>query len=70
MYVLDTSAFNVFGHYYPDSFPSFWEHINELARSSSIISVKEVKREIENNSRTEHIAIWVKNNSKIFRIPS
>ena len=70
MYVFDTNIFLVLGHYYPDNFPSIWEHLNNLVLEEKLFSVKEVRREIEINSHTEHIADWVKANSKIFRIPT
>lgn len=70
MYVFDTNIFLVLGHYYPDNFPSIWTHIDKLVFEEKLFSVKEVRREIEINSHTEHIAKWVKKNSKIFRIPT
>jgi replicative DNA helicase len=70
MYVFDTNAFLVLGHYYPDNFPTLWEHLEELVVNEEMTSVKEVKRELELNSHSEHIEKWVKLHSKIFKAPS
>ncbi len=70
MYIIDTSSFLVLGHYYPDSFPSVWQHINSLVQKEKLCSVKEAKRELEINFHTEHLEEWVKSNSKIFKPPS
>lgn len=70
MYIIDTSSFLVLGHYYPDSFPSIWDHINTLVQIETLLSVKEAKRELEQNYHTEHLEVWVNLNSRIFRTPS
>lgn len=70
MYIVDTNSFNVLGHYYPENFPSLWNHIDLLIKNTKFASVKEVKRELELNFHSEHLESWVKNNSKIFFPPS
>lgn len=70
MYIVDTNSFLVLGHYYPDNFPSIWSHIDALVKDEKLFSVKEAKRELENNFHTDHLEQWVKNNSKIFAAPS
>ena len=48
IYIFDTSSFSVIlKNYYEDIFPTFWEKFDELIIEGKIISVKEVKRELE-----------------------
>jgi Domain of unknown function (DUF4411) len=37
-YVLDTNSFRVFGNYYPEIFPSFWEEIERLVTDEHVDS--------------------------------
>ncbi len=68
-YVLDTNSFRVLGNYYPDRFPSFWSVFNEFVDDGRIISVREVKNEL-NFQANEHIAAWMKAHSAVFTVPS
>ena len=45
-YVFDTSSFSVIGNYYPEQFPTFWEKFDQAATAGTIISVREVRREM------------------------
>ncbi|MCL4279662.1 MAG: DUF4411 family protein, partial [Ignavibacteriaceae bacterium] len=69
-YIFDNSSLMVLGNYYPKSFQTLWDDMNELVVSGKIFSVKEVRKEIEKNCRFPHIEEWVKKNRKIFRKPS
>ena len=46
-YVFDTNSFRVLGNYYPDQFPTFWERFNRAVTDGKIVSVREVRRELE-----------------------
>jgi pseudouridine-5'-phosphate glycosidase len=46
-YVFDTNSFRVFGNYYPEAFPSFWERVEELVGAGRITSCREVAKELE-----------------------
>jgi hypothetical protein len=70
MYVLDTNAFYILGHYYPSRFPTIWSHVDHLVDKERFWSVKEVRRELESNCPSEHIYNWIKENRHIFRKPS
>lgn len=70
MYIVDNSSFMVLGNYYPGSFRSIWNKINELVVSGKFLSVKEVRKEIEKNCKYPHIENWVKENKQIFRKPT
>lgn len=69
-YVIDTNSFIVLGHYFPNRFPSFWEKFNELVNTQSVISVREVYRELENQITKQHLRDWVSKHRKNFYLPS
>lgn len=70
MYVIDTNVFISLGLYYPKQFPTIWERINILADSGKLVSVREVRRELENNCSSDHVLNWVKEYRHIFHIPT
>lgn len=69
MYVFDSGAFiDLFRYYYKDTFKTLWEKFDELVENGKIISVMEVKRELETHG--DKLADWVKSHSKIFLKPN
>ena len=70
IYVFDTSSFRVLGNYYPDRFPSFWEMFDGLVAAGRIVSVREARRELEDQSTKAHLDRWVDRNKRIFLSPS
>ena len=70
VYVFDTNCFIVIGHYYPEQFPSFWEKFNQTVESDKIISVREVRRELDINAAEDHLIKWIKLHKNIFVTPS
>ena len=69
-YVFDTNCFIVIGHYYPEQFPSFWEKFNQAVENGNIISVREVRRELDRNAAEDHLVEWIKLHKTIFVTPS
>ena len=69
-YVLDTNSFRVFGNYYPESFPSFWEEIEKLAADGTLVSCREVAKELELQSTAEHLIAWVDSHPLLFLDPT
>lgn len=69
-YVFDTNCFIVIGHYYPEQFPSFWEKFNQTVENGKIISVREVRRELDINAAEDHLVEWIKLHKNIFVTPS
>ena len=69
-YVFDTNCFIVIGHYYPEQFPSFWEKFNQAVENGNIISVREVRRELDRDAAEDHLAEWIKRHKTIFVTPS
>jgi hypothetical protein len=70
IYVFDTNVFLTLGHYYPRRFPTIWERIDRLATAGELISVREVRNELEYVCSFEHINNWVQVHRHIFRIAS
>jgi hypothetical protein len=69
-YVVDTNSFRVFGNYYPDSFPTFWERIADLVEEGTLISCAEVAKELEVQSPVEHLNVWVDGHPRVFSDPT
>ena len=69
-YVLDTNSFRVFGNYYPESFPSFWDGIEKLVADGLLVSCREVAKELELQSSSEHLNAWVDSHPHLFLDPT
>ena len=70
MYVIDTNVFISLGLYYPKIFPTIWERIDSLADSGDLVSVREVRRELETKCSSEYVLNWVEQYRYIFHIPT
>lgn len=70
MYVFDTNVFIALGFYYPSRFPTIWDKLSRLVDSGDIVSVKEVKNELELYCSYPHVMEWVVSNKKIFKKPT
>ncbi|MBN2308189.1 MAG: DUF4411 family protein [Candidatus Hydrogenedentes bacterium] len=70
IYVFDTSSFRVVDHYFPDRFPSFWERFDEAVSDGIVVSVREVRNELDRQSRRPHLEEWIGRNRSIFLQPS
>jgi hypothetical protein len=70
MYVFDTNVFISLGLYYPKRFPTIWDRVNNLAEEKRLISVREVRRELETKCSDDHILDWVKQHGYVFHIPT
>ena len=58
------------GHFFPDRFPSFWESFDQLVDAGDVVSVREVRRELELQSVHQHMLDWAKRHRPFFRLPS
>ena len=69
IYVFDSSTLiDLFSHYYKERFPSLWENFDTLVSEGRIISVREVRKELE--EREDKLADWVKNHHEQFLTPT
>jgi len=69
IYVFDSSPLIVlFRHYYPDRFPSLWENFDALVLERRIVSVREVRKELEGYG--DRLSDWVKGHREFFLTPT
>jgi len=69
IYVFDSSSFiPIFRYYYPERFPSFWEHFNRFIVQGKIVSVKEVARELRQGE--DYLSKWARLNNLVFPPPT
>lgn len=69
MFILDTNSIRILETYYPDQFPSFWAQFNAAVGSGTVVSVAEVRKELERGSPAEHFLDWMKMNKPFFPDP-
>ena len=72
MYVFDTNVFIIISrNYFKDSFKTFWDKFDNYLDEEKIISVREVKLELESyqGERFDYKK-WCKERESIFQIPS
>lgn len=69
IYVLDASVFRPLGHYYPKQFPSLWAGLEKLIDAESLVSTREVKRELANLVHVPFLLDWIKNHKTLFATP-
>jgi hypothetical protein len=70
IYVFDTSSILELQAYYPATFPSFWERMDDLVLSGEVVSVAEVRKEIDAQVTATHILDWVDLWPQLFTIPA
>ena len=70
LYVFDTSSFIVLGHYYPDTFASFWAMVNDFVAAGQLISVEQVYQELDQQAAEQHLVDWFTANRGIFKPPT
>jgi hypothetical protein len=70
LYLFDTNTFRVLGGYYPETFGSFWENIDKAVSAGLIASVREVKKEMDNQDTSEHVMTWAGANAHLFAPPT
>jgi hypothetical protein len=69
IYVFDSNTLiDIFNHYYPERFPSFWDNFNGFIAKQTIISVQEVRRELERQE--DRLSDWVMSHSELFLPPN
>lgn len=69
-YILDTCSFRVLSNYYPNQFPSFWTQFDQKIALGEIISVREVRKELDYQVNDGHLRGWLDNNRQIFLLPT
>jgi hypothetical protein len=71
IYIFDNDALRVLSHYYPDTFKSLWQNIDDMIAKGEFLSVKEVHHEIEKKlPALGFMEEWIKRQKHIFCVPS
>ncbi|MGV6486772.1 PIN domain-containing protein [Stenotrophomonas bentonitica] len=70
IYIFDTGSFSKLKHYYPGVFSTLWTGLDGMVKSGTLISTKEVRRELENGSPDANVDAWIKANAQIFTTPN
>lgn len=70
IYISDTSSLIVLKNFYPDRFPSLWAGIGGLVKDERLISVREVRNELESYNDSDFIQGWAESNKSIFLTPT
>ncbi len=70
VYIFDTSSFRVLNHYFPQIFPTVWQNINLLVDNGLLISVREVRRELDAVENRHLFFDSVNNYNDIFLQPT
>lgn len=67
IFVIDTSSLKILvTHFYQERFPSLWEKVNKMIEEQGLISVREVKNEIEDYGTHDILKDWAKDNKSFF----
>ncbi len=70
MYVFDTSPFSaLFGSFYPGRFPSLWAQFDPMIEARTIVSTREVRRELERYGN-EACQVWLRDHREVFTTPT
>lgn len=70
-YAFDTSPFfTLHKNYYRGVFRSLWRDFDRLVSEGTIISTREVRRELEGFQNVAGMQEWVKGNGELFPIPT
>jgi hypothetical protein len=70
LYIFDTNVFITLGYYYRKRFPTIWARMDTLADGGELISVREVRRELDLLCSSDHVNEWIDRYRQIFLIPS
>ncbi|MCU7890274.1 MAG: DUF4411 family protein [Candidatus Thiodiazotropha sp. (ex Ustalcina ferruginea)] len=70
IYVFDTSSIRSLQHFYPRIFKSIWDELDTLVQNNSLISTREVYKELERQAVSEAVLKWAKDNKALFTTPS
>lgn len=70
IYVFDNNSMRVISHYYPERFPTFWKQFDAAVAMASVVSVREVYKELVNwGAAQEWFLGWLKKHRSMFVVP-
>ena len=69
-FVIDTNSLGVLKNYYPGTFASLWQEIDQLVDRGELVSVEEVYHESLRRVDSPHLHQWIERNRSIFSPPT
>jgi hypothetical protein len=69
IYVFDTGPFVVLRNYYPGTFTSFWDGLENLISAGTLISTREVYNELDRFTDAPFVQQWANAHKEIFATP-
>ena len=69
VYVFDTNSMRVLGNYYPARFPTFWQLFDDAVATGLVVSVREVRNELEDQVTKDWYLNWIAGHREMFLIP-
>lgn len=69
-YVLDTSAYRVLRHYYPETFETLWQNLEGLITDGIVFSVREVWNELQDFNDNAFLVDWALSHRAMFLTPT
>lgn len=69
-FVIDTNSLSVLKNYYPATFASLWQELDQLVVSGELVSVEEAYNESIHLIDSVHMQEWIGQNKSIFSPPT
>lgn len=69
-FLFDSSSIRVLSHYYSERFPSFWQRFDAVVANGSVLSVREVHRELGYQLSGGWIWAWIEAHKDMFLPPT
>jgi len=69
VYVFDTNSMRVLGNYYPGQFPTFWQLFDDGVSAGLVVSVREVRNELEDQITKDWYLKWIAAHRTMFLVP-
>jgi hypothetical protein len=70
IYIFDTCSIRGLQHIHPDNFPSLWHDMELLVIFGTVVSVREVYKELEIQGIPDFLKDWASDNRKMFHSPT
>lgn len=69
-YVFDSDVLiDLFTNFYHSRFPSLWNNFDDLVNQDRLLSVREVKNELNSYHKNDSLKKWINRNNNIFKQP-
>jgi len=66
IYVFDSNSLIKLGAFFPTRFPSLWKQVDDMVAAGTLVSVREVFRELDTYAEDDALLDWANRNKHIF----